>query len=54
MMQKIYHITQTTKLLMNGSIIVENSVTQKWAVSFPIERPYTHRGFGRTEARREC
>ena len=37
-MQKIYHITQTTKLLMNGSIIVENSVTQKWAVSFPIER----------------
>lgn len=23
---------------MNGSIIVENSVTQKWAVSFPIER----------------
>lgn len=38
MMQKIYHITQTTKLLMNGSIIVENSVTQKWAVSFPIER----------------
>ena len=37
-MQKKYHITQTTKLLMNGSIIVENSVTQKWAVSFPIER----------------
>lgn len=38
MMQKIYHITQTTKLLMNGSIIVENSITQKWAVSYPIER----------------
>ena len=37
-MHKKYHISQTTKLLMNGNVVVENAVSQRWAVSYTPER----------------
>lgn len=36
-MYKEYHISQTTKLLMNGNVVVENTVSQRWAVSYTPE-----------------
>lgn len=36
-MERKYHISQATRLLMNGKVVVENSVSQRWAVSYTPE-----------------